>query len=120
MNPADARRLALALPGGGAGAHRAHADVRCNGREMASPGDPDDGHAMVRLDEAAQAILLRLPPAFARAAGAWGRQGCTVVRLAEVPDAVLSDALDAAPGHAANAKPVRPRPARRAGRDPSR
>lgn len=107
MTPHDFRGIALALPGVTEGSHHGHADFRCNGRVIASLGYPDAGHGMVRLDEAGQAMFLRLDPAFAPAAGAWGRQGSTVVRLADVAEALLRDALAAAREHAAAAPPSR-------------
>lgn len=109
MSPADFRRIALALPGVTEGSHHGHADFRCNGRVMASLGYPDAGHGMVRLDEARQAMFLQLDPAFAPAAGAWGRQGSTVVRLADVAEPLLRDALAAACDCAASAAPSRRR-----------
>ena len=109
MSPHDFRRIALALPGVTEGSHHGHADFRFEGRVIASLGYPDAGHGMVRLDEARQAMFLHLDPAFAPAAGAWGRQGSTVVRLAAVAEALLRDALAAARDHAATVKPARVR-----------
>jgi hypothetical protein len=85
------------------GSHHAHADFRFGGRVIASLGYPDAACGMVRLDEARQALFLRIDPAFVPAAGAWGRQGNTVVRLADVTEALLHDALAAARDQAATA-----------------
>lgn len=109
MTPDDFRRIALALPGVAEGSHHAHADFRFGGRVIASLGYPDAACGMVRLDEARQAMFLRIDPAFVPAAGAWGRQGSTVVRLADVAEVLLHDALAAARDHAAAAPPARVR-----------
>lgn len=109
MSPEDFRRIALALPGVVEGSHHGHADFRFGGRVIASIGYPDAACGMVRLDEARQAMFLRLAPAFVPAAGAWGRQGSTVVRLADVAEALLRDALAAAREHAATAAAARAR-----------
>jgi hypothetical protein len=108
MTPGDFRRIALALPGVVEGSHHAHADFRFGGRDIASPGDPDADFGMVRLDEARHAMFPRIDPAFMPAAGAWGRQGSTVVRLADGAEALPHDALAAARDRAA-AQPARVR-----------
>ena len=49
---------------------------------------------MIKLPPADQAFLLRAGgSAFRPAAGAWGRQGCTLVRLSEASTASVREAL---------------------------
>ena len=98
--PAAFRRLALALAGAGEGAHMGHADFRANGRIFATLGSPDEAHAMVQLPPEEQAMRVEAEPeVFRPAAGAWGRNGSTLVMLAAADEATLAGALDCA--HAA-------------------
>lgn len=95
--PEDFRRIALSLPGASEGAHMGHADFRAGGRIFATLGSPGEAWGMVSLMPEQQDDFMALAPdAFKPAAGAWGRQGSTLVRLEAVPDAVLEAALAAA------------------------
>ena len=81
VTPAAFRRLALGLPGAIEGAHMGHPDFRVNAKIFATIA-PDKKQAMVKLTPEQQADVLREYPAmFTPAAGAWGRQGCTMVRF---------------------------------------
>ena len=74
-----------------------HPDFRVGGRIFATLGSPDEGHAMVALMPEQQEDFIALAPeAFRSAAGAWGRQGSTLVRLEAVSEEVLEAALGAA------------------------
>lgn len=85
--------MALAMPGAVEGAHHGHADFRCEGRVFASL-HPDGEQAMVKVAPGEQQRLLRQHGgAFSPASGAWGRAGCTMVRLAAVDREVLGDAI---------------------------
>ncbi|MBA8889047.1 hypothetical protein FHW12_003283 [Dokdonella fugitiva] len=92
----DFRRLALALPGAVEGAHMGHADFRVRKKIFATLGAPDAQWGMVKLAPEQQELFIRVDAAFTRAKGAWGRQGCTLVRLDAVRADVLHDALTAA------------------------
>jgi hypothetical protein len=93
----DFRRIALSFPGAEEGAHMGHADFRVGGRIFATLGVPDEGHGMVALMPEQQEDFIALEPAaFRPAAGAWGRQGSTLVRLDAVADDVLEAVLAAA------------------------
>ena len=93
MTPDEFRRLALALPDAVEGEHMHHPDFRANGRIFATLL-PDGERGMVKVSPLRQRELLRdHASAFAAGSGAWGRQGCTLVQLAEVSAAVLRDAL---------------------------
>jgi len=92
----DFRRLALALPGAIEGAHMGHADFRVRKKIFATLGAPDTQWGMVKLAPEQQELFMRVDAAFTPAKGAWGRQGCTLVRLDAVRADLLHDALTAA------------------------
>jgi hypothetical protein len=87
MKPDDFRRLALDLEGAIERAHMGHPDFRVNGRIFASLHTRDE-FGMVKVTPEEQSVLLKEHPRmFEPSSGAWGRQGCTNVRLsaAKVP-----------------------------------
>jgi hypothetical protein len=91
------RRVALALPGAVESAHMNHPDFRVANRIFATLGYPDGAWGMVKLPpEEQQRLIEAMPEAFAPAAGAWGRQGSTLVRLAKAKPQVMSHALEMA------------------------
>ena len=97
MTPDDFRTIALARPEAIESAHGGHPDFRVGGKVFASLGSPDAKHAMVKLTPDAQERYLRLYPAvFLPAAGAWGRRGCTLVRLAPATAKIVAPAVAAA------------------------
>lgn len=76
----DARAFALDFPDTVESSHMGTADFRVRGRVFAT--FPRPGRMGLRLDPAEQAAVLATAPAtFAAAAGAWGRQGWTLVAL---------------------------------------
>lgn len=82
MTEDDFRRLALALPETEERSHQGHPDFRVGGKVFASLSA---GRAMVRISAAEQAALVAdAPTVWEPAAGAWGRAGCTMIRLAAV------------------------------------
>ena len=82
MTEDDFRELALGFDGAVEGSHMGHPDFRANGRIFASlHGNGTTGMVKVTPEQQA-ALLQQAPRAFAPAAGAWGRQGCTIVTLA--------------------------------------
>lgn len=91
------RRLACALPDAVESSHMGHPDFRVGKRIFASLPTEVDG--MVKLAPEQQELFMRVDAAFRPAAGAWGRQGCTLVRLADVREDLLNDALLAAWRH---------------------
>lgn len=96
MTPEQFRRLALRCAGAVEGEHMGHPDFRADGRIFASL-HPDGAQGMVKLTPAGQRRLLRADPAtYSAAPGAWGRQGCTMVRLAGAKPAEVRAALAAA------------------------
>src|SRR5690554_1786803 len=91
------RRIAHALPEAVESAHMGHPDFRVGGKIFASLGYPDADHGAVMLPPDEQQYFLKAHgEAFRSAAGAWGRQGSTIVRLAEADRKVVQAALEAA------------------------
>lgn len=99
------RAIALGLTGAAEGAHMGHPDFRAGGRIFASlRGDGQRG--MVKLTPEQQADFIRRDPAaFAPESGAWGRQGCTSVRLAAADEETVGEALTLARRNNAAAAP---------------
>jgi hypothetical protein len=110
----DFRRIALGMEGAVEGAHMAHPDFRVNGRIFATL-HPDHQRGMVKLTSEDQARFVRERPAtFAPENGAWGRQGCTSVRLDSVDEDTLGEVMTfawqstARKGVAVRSRPKRP------------
>jgi hypothetical protein len=90
---AQFRRLALSLSGAVEQAHMGHPDFRANGRIFATLHG-DNRHGMVKLTlEDQQRFVAAQPETFAPENGAWGRQGCTRVRLDAADEETLGEAL---------------------------
>ncbi len=110
MTQAGFRKLALGLFMAEEGSHMGHADFRVGGRVFASlpPSrreEPNVKLGMVRVSpEVQRSLVAASPAAFFAAAGAWGRQGCTYVRLAKVGAAALRTAMVEAWKHTAPAR----------------
>jgi hypothetical protein len=101
------RRAALALPGAVESAHMNHPDFRVGNRIFATLGYPDGSWGMVKLPPEEQHRLIEaMPETFKPAAGAWGRQGSTMMRLANAKPQVSIYALEMA-WRLAQAKPAR-------------
>jgi len=93
MRPNDFRRIALGLKGAAEGAHMGHPDFRVNNRIFATL-HRDRQCGMVKLTPDQQEQVIRdHPGAFAPESGAWGRAGCTRVRLAAVDEDALGEAV---------------------------
>jgi hypothetical protein len=92
---ADFRRLALAFPGAEERAHMGHPDFRVGGKIFATLHAPEKGTGAVMLPPEQQALAMDAEPtAFSPAAGAWGRNGSTIVTLASVSDEWLERTLE--------------------------
>jgi len=89
--------MALAMPGATEREHMGQPDFRVGGKIFATL--PERGTleewGMVRLTPAHQRKFTK-SAAFEPAQGAWGRQGCTYVRLAAVDRPTLRRAIEAA------------------------
>jgi len=94
MTPSDFRRIALGMEGASEGEHMAHPDFRAsNGRIFATIA-PDAKWGMVSLTPEQQAEFMRdSPDTFVPAAGAWGRGGSTMVRLASADAETVGEAM---------------------------
>ena len=115
----DFRRIALGMTDAAEGAHMGHPDFRAGGRIFATI-HPDHECGMVKLTPDQQQKFVREHPAFWPENGAWGRQGCTRVRLDAVDEETLGEAMTLAWQNivtqppARRAKPKKPRAAGRA------
>ena len=90
----DFRRIALSFPGAEESAHMGHPDFRVSGRIFATLHAPAKGTGTVMLLPEQQELAMEAEPeAFSPAAGAWGRNGSTMVRLGAVSDDWLERAL---------------------------
>jgi YjbR protein len=119
MNGNDFRRIALGMDGAVEGSHMNHPDFRVNGRIFATL-DHDEASGMVKLSPHEQRQFMQAyPDIFVPAAGAWGRQGCTLVAVADADENVLGEAVTLAWQAAVRAsvaktpKTRRPRPSKR-------
>jgi hypothetical protein len=84
MTADEFRKMALSFPGAVESSHMNHPDFRVGKRIFATLGAPDDEWGMVRLTPAEQTRFVALNrKVFVPCNGAWGRQGCTYVRLAK-------------------------------------
>lgn len=107
MTPDDFRDIALSMQGAIERAHMGHPDFRANGRIFATL-HADDRWGMVKLTPEEQQEFMRLhSKMFVPASGAWGRQGCTMVRLDAADKATLRGAMILAWEHTAAAPPRR-------------
>jgi len=89
----DFRRIALGMADAIERAHMGHPDFRVNGRIFATLHH-DMKIGMVKVTPDRQAALMREhPAAFSPEAGAWGRSGCTRVRIDAVDEDTLGEAL---------------------------
>jgi hypothetical protein len=93
MTEKDFRRIALGMKDAVESAHMDHPDFRVNGRIFATLHH-DRLWGMVKLLPDQQHMFLKRDPAtFKPESGAWGRQGCTAVRLESVDEETLGEAL---------------------------
>ena len=98
----DFRRIALGMKGAVEGAHMGHPDFRVDNRIFATLHH-DREFGMVKLTPEQQLLFTRdHPDAFGPESGAWGRAGCTKVRLASVDEETLGEALTLAWQNTAN------------------
>ena len=97
MTANDFRRLALSFPESEERSHMDHPDFRVAGKIFATLGYPEKGWAMVKLTPIEQEMLVKAQPTvFNPCNGAWGRRGCTNVRLKSARKPTLRRALEAA------------------------
>jgi hypothetical protein len=93
MTAAAFRGIALAMNDAIEGAHMGHPDFRVNGRIFASL-HADGQWGMVKLTpEEQDAFVSEHPKTFKPENGAWGRQGCTAVRLDAADEDAVGEAM---------------------------
>lgn len=93
MTANEFRRIALKMNDATEGAHMGHPDFRANGKIFATLY-PDGATGMVKLTPDQQQDFMRADSrTFVPASGAWGRQGCTTVRLDSVAEDTLGEAM---------------------------
>jgi hypothetical protein len=108
------RRIALGMKEAIEGSHMGHPDFRAHGRIFATL-HPDLKSGMVKLTpEQQDAFVREYPGAFAPEKGAWGRQGCTAVRLDAVDEETAGEALTLAWRNSATPATPDPKPRRKA------
>jgi hypothetical protein len=96
MTAHEFRSLACSLPEATEGTHMGHADFRVRGKIFATL-DASETVGMVKLTPEQQAIFVRTEPAvFQPVKGAWGRQGCTHVKLEGATEPAVRQAMIAA------------------------
>ncbi len=97
MTPDAFRKLALSFEGAVESEHMRHPDFRMGGRIFATLHAPTEAWGMVKLTpEQQKSFMAAHTETFKPASGAWGRQGCTLVRLKTVKKGILTAALEAA------------------------
>lgn len=96
MTAAEFRGLALSLPEATEASHMNHPDFRVRGKIFATLG-PKEALGMVKLTPEQQGVFIRTEPkVFEPVNGAWGRRGCTYVRLEAATEPSVRQALAAA------------------------
>jgi predicted DNA-binding protein (MmcQ/YjbR family) len=108
MNASEFRRLALAVEGAVESAHMNHPDFRIGGKIFATLAAPDKSWGMVKLTPAQQADFVAADPeSFRPCSGAWGRSGCTNVRLRTATRSLVKAALEQAVENVVGSNPAR-------------
>jgi hypothetical protein len=96
VNATRFRKLALGFPESAEKEHMNHPDFRVCGKIFATLG-PDEDWAMVKLTPEQQPEFLSdQPRSFRPANGAWGRNGATIIQLADAEDSAVEDAIQTA------------------------
>jgi hypothetical protein len=113
MKTGDFRRIALGMKDALESAHMGHPDFRANGRIFATLY-PDGERGMVKLTPDQQDEFVHANPGtFVPASGAWGRQGCTSVRLDSADEGTVGEAMTLAWQNTVSKRVVRrPKPKR--------
>jgi hypothetical protein len=109
MDADDFRDLALSMEGAIERAHMGHPDFRVNGRIFATLHSNDQWGMVKVLPEEQRELMRTHPQVFVPSSGAWGRQGCTNVRLDSADPASVRGALLLAWQAAVAQPPSRPR-----------
>ena len=93
MTANEFRRIALKMKDASEGAHMGHPDFRANGKIFATL-HAGDVIGMIKLTPEQQQDFVAADPAtFSPVNGAWGRQGCTLVRLEPADEDQIGEAM---------------------------
>jgi hypothetical protein len=93
MTAQEFRDLALSLPEASEAAHMGHPDFRVRGKIFATLG-PNEAWGRAKLTPDQQALFVRTEPkVYEPVKGAWGRRGCTYVRLEAATEPSVRQAL---------------------------
>ena len=93
MTVSEFRRIALGMESAVEASHMDHPDFRVNGKIFATIHQ-DNLQGMVSLTPEQQERFMREHPGmFHPAAGAWGRQGSTMVTFANAKEEVVGEAM---------------------------
>ena len=104
----DFRRIAVGMKDAHEGAHMGHPDFRATGKIFATI-HPDHLYGMVKLTPEQQQDFVQAHPAvFAPENGAWGRAGCTSVRLDAADEETLGEAMTLARQNVARGAVTKP------------
>ena len=87
------RRIALGHEGVIESAHMNHPDFRFNNKIFATLTEDETRGMVAVTPEQQEQLLADHPKMFTPAAGAWGRQGCTMVVLREADAEVVGEAM---------------------------
>lgn len=109
MSPDEFRQIALSMQGAVEGSHMHHPDFRANGRIFATLHADDQWGTVMLAPEEQKEFLALKPKMFRPSAGAWGRQGCTDVRLDASDARTLRQAITLAWERILSKPPVKPR-----------
>jgi hypothetical protein len=93
MTAEDFRRLALGMQDVIERSHMGHPDFRVNGRIFATLHSQDRFGMVWLTPEEQREFVRRDPEAFEPSSGAWGRQGCTNVRLSLAEEPTVRSAM---------------------------
>ena len=97
MTADDFRRIALSLEGAEEGAHMNAVDFRVGGRIFATLASVNQGYGNLMLTPEQQAAFIAdAPEVFLPAAGGWGKNGATHIRLLMADEDTLAGALKTA------------------------
>ncbi|HEV7700600.1 MAG TPA: MmcQ/YjbR family DNA-binding protein [Pyrinomonadaceae bacterium] len=92
MTADEFRAIALGFPGAEEKSHMNHPDFRVGNKIFATLND-DLTKGMAQFDAERQEEYIALDPSFHPAAGAWGRNGSTMITLATANSDVVRSAL---------------------------
>jgi hypothetical protein len=87
----DFRRIALGMRDAVEAAHMGHPDFRVGGRIFATLQANDEWGVVMLTPEQQQHFVRNYPDVFMAAAGAWGLQGSTTVRLGAADEEVVGE-----------------------------